>query len=128
MSKTPSSLATLCPDELGSAITSHATASTPRQSKRTSTRPARKAQKASRAKPKGQAPSPSKQDLVIQILQRSGGVTIKEIVAKTGWQAHSVRGFFSGVVKKKLKCALTSNVGKDGVRRYHITTVGSSKT
>jgi hypothetical protein len=128
MSKTPSSLAALSADELRSTIPSHATAGMPRQSKRTRARPARKAQKASRAKPKRQAPLPSKQDLVIQMLRRQTGVTIKEIVAKTGWQAHSVRGFFSGVVKKKLKLALTSNVGKDGVRRYHITTVGSPKT
>jgi hypothetical protein len=71
---------------------------------------------------------PSKQDLVIQMLQRQTGVTIKEIVAKTGWQPHSVRGFFSGVVKKRLRLALTSNVGRDGWRRYHITTVGSPET
>jgi hypothetical protein len=127
MSKTPSSLAALSADELRT-MTSHATASTPRQSKRTPARPARKAQKASRAKPKGLAPLPSKQDLVIRMLRRQIGATIKEIVAKTGWQVHSVRGFFSGVVKKKLKFALTSNVGKDDVRRYHIRTVASPKT
>jgi Protein of unknown function (DUF3489) len=102
-------------------------APTPRQRRTAPTQAARKAQKAP-AKPEEQSPSQPKQDLVVQMLRRRSGVTIKEIVAKIGWQSHSVRGFFSGVVKKKLKLPLTSNVGKDGVRRYHITTVGSPKT
>jgi hypothetical protein len=45
-------------------------------------------------------PSQSKQDLVIQMLRRQSGVTIEDIMAKTGWQPHSVRGFFSGLVKE----------------------------
>ena len=73
------------------------------------------------------APSQSKQDLVIQMLRRQSGVTIEEIIAKTDWQPHSVRGFFSGLVKKKLKLPLTSEVGKDGVRRYHIAPLASTK-
>ena len=68
-----------------------------------------------------------KQDLVIQMLRRQSGVTIKDIIAKTGWQPHSVRGFFSGLVKKKLKLPLVSDVGKDGMRRYHIAPRSSSK-
>ena len=42
------------------------------------------------------------------------------LIAETGWQAHSVRGFLSAVVKKKLALNLVSESGKDGVRRYRI--------
>ena len=38
----------------------------------------------------------------------------------TGWQSHSVRGFFSAVVRKKLCLNLVSEVGKDGQRWYRI--------
>ena len=61
------------------------------------------------------------------MLRRQSGVTIDDIVAKTGWQPHSVRGFFSGLVRKKLNLPLVSDVGKDGMRRYHIASVTSSK-
>ena len=64
---------------------------------------------------------------MIQMLRRQSGVTIEEIIAKTGWQPHSVRGFFSGLVKRKLKLPLTSDVGKDGVSRYHIAPIASAK-
>ena len=42
---------------------------------------------------------------MIQMLRRQSGVTIEDIIAKTGWQPHSVRGFFSGLVKKKSQAA-----------------------
>ena len=64
---------------------------------------------------------------MIQMLRRQSGVTIANIIAKTGWQPHSVRGFFSSLVRKKLKLPLVSDVGRDGVRRYHIASVASSK-
>jgi len=86
--------------------------------------------KTATARPKPQTASPptkSKQDLVIQMLRRQSGVTIDDIVAKTGWQPHSVRGFFSGLVRKKLSLPLVSDVGKDGMRRYHIAAVASPK-
>jgi hypothetical protein len=69
----------------------------------------------------------SKQDLVLQMLRRRPGVTIDEVIAKTGWQAHSVRGFFSGSIRKKLSLPLTSEVGKDGTRRYHVAARPSAK-
>jgi uncharacterized protein DUF3489 len=70
----------------------------------------------------------TKQDLVIQMLRRQSGVRIEDIIAKTGWRPHSVRGFFSGLVRKKLKLPLISDVGRNGVRRYHIAPISSPKT
>lgn len=105
-----------------------AAASMPRQRKTGAAKPRSKARKASTAKSKKRAaPSHSKQDLVIQMLRRRSGVTIEDIISETSWQPHSVRGFFSGLVKKKLKLPLTSEVGKDGVRRYHIAPLASAK-
>jgi hypothetical protein len=105
-----------------------AAGSTPRKRKTAAARLRRKAQKASSATPKRRAaPAQTKQALVIQMLRRQSGVAIANIIAKTGWQPHSVRGFFSGLVRKKLKMPLVSDVGKDGVRRYHIASVASSK-
>ena len=77
--------------------------------------------------PSGEHPAQTKQDLVIQMLRRQSGVSIEDVIAKTKWQPHSVRGFFSGVVRKKLKIPLVSDVGKDGVRRYHIAPIVSAK-
>jgi hypothetical protein len=50
----------------------------------------------------------TKSDLVIGLLQRRSGATLKEIMAATGWQAHSVRGFISAQMSKKLGFQVTS--------------------
>ena len=63
----------------------------------------------------------SKTELVLKKLRLARGATIAQIVETTGWQAHSVRGFMSAVVRKKLGLNLVSEVGKDGQRRYRIT-------
>ena len=56
---------------------------------------------------------------MIELLERAQGATIAAIMKATGWQQHSVRGFFAGTVRKKLKLKLVSEK-TDGERVYRI--------
>jgi Protein of unknown function (DUF3489) len=56
---------------------------------------------------------------VVAMLRDRAGTTIAAIMAATGWQQHSVRGFLSGVVRKKLGLNLVSEPGEGG-RIYRI--------
>jgi len=62
----------------------------------------------------------SKQAHVLEMLRRTGGVTIPQIMDATGWQQHSVRGFLSGAVKKKLGLKVISEKSKNGIRTYRV--------
>jgi hypothetical protein len=62
----------------------------------------------------------SKQAQVVALLCRPTGATIACIMESTGWRSHSVRGFFAGVVRKKLGLTMRSEK-TDGDRVYWIT-------
>lgn len=67
----------------------------------------------------------SKQGIVMHLLRRQDGATIDELMEATTWQAHSVRGFLSGTVRKKLALNLISDLVGNGVRRYRVEAGGN---
>ncbi len=84
-------------------------------------------------KPKksGTAQSPvkqqSKQAQLIELLKKKAGATVEEMIALTGWQAHTVRGIISGALKKRLGLNVVSTVsGSNGIRTYRITEIKAS--
>lgn len=61
----------------------------------------------------------SKTAACLELLHQHGGTNLKELMAATGWQAHSVRGFLSGTVKKKLGLILMVTNDEEGVLCLH---------
>ena len=61
----------------------------------------------------------SKQAQVIALLSNPQGAKLPDLMQATGWQAHSVRGFLSGTIKKKLNLNLISQK-HDGAQIYRI--------
>jgi hypothetical protein len=98
---------------------------------RDTARPGAKSEK--KASPAKKAPTPrkgekksgpardgSKAAKILELLRRPGGATAKELMKATDWQPHSVRGFLSGTVRKKLGLDVVSAKGEDGERSYSI--------
>jgi hypothetical protein len=91
-------------------------------------RPGKKATRAKKApngaekgeKQGGAARDGSKAAKILELLKRPGGVTSKQLEKATGWQPHSLRGFLSGAVGKKLGLTVVSTKGEDGERNYSI--------
>ena len=109
------------------------TKSTESQSTPPKPNPAQKDADAAKAKPRATAqdkpsqrktsrgkPACSKQDRVVAMLRQPTRVTVAANKKATGWQKHSVHGFFAGVVRKKLKLNLASEK-TDGQRVFRIT-------
>jgi hypothetical protein len=90
------------------------------------------AKKAPKTAPKAKAARPGKAakekgaregrktQTILELLKRPGGVTAKELLKTTNWQPHSLRGFLSGTVGKKMGLAVTSTKGEDGERSYSV--------
>ena len=81
---------------------------------------------ASRPKPSAALSEPrsSKQAEVVALLRRPEGATVAEVASATGWQLHTVRGLFSGTLKKKLGLTLASEREERG-RTYRIVDGGA---
>ena len=57
---------------------------------------------------------------IIDAMRHPGGATIAQMMAGTGWQAHSVRGAISGMVRKRLGYEVITEKGADGQRAYRL--------
>jgi hypothetical protein len=62
----------------------------------------------------------SKGATIIELLRRKEGATLADLTKATGWQPHSVRGFLSAQVGKKLGLKLESTKREDGQRIYQL--------
>jgi hypothetical protein len=62
----------------------------------------------------------SKTAKILALLQRPGGASLQQLRKATGWQAHSVRGFLSGMLKKKMRLCVDSTKMQDGQRTYRV--------
>jgi hypothetical protein len=62
----------------------------------------------------------SKTQTILGLLNRPGGATLQQIIRATGWQAHSVRGFISGTVGKKMGLTVVSVKTGDADRTYSL--------
>jgi Protein of unknown function (DUF3489) len=78
------------------------------------------AKKTATPAPAGEAREGSKKDLVLGLLRRKDGATMAEIAEATGWQNHTIRGFMSGNVGKRMGLAVQSSKNASGARTYKV--------
>jgi len=82
------------------------------------TSPPKKAPKG--GKKAGTARDGSKAQKILDLLKRPEGATLATIMKATSWQPHSVRGFLSGTIGKKMGLKVTSTKDEGGERTYSI--------
>ena len=88
------------------------------------------AKAAKKASPKKKAPKGAKKATaardgsktakILDLLKRKDGATLADLMKATDWQAHSVRGFLSGTLRKKMGLDVASTKSEDGERRYSV--------
>jgi len=111
----------------GATIETKATKKPAAGARRANVAPA-KAKARKKAAPKKKVPRSARNDVregsktatILDLLKRPGGVTAKELLKATNWQPHSLRGFLSGTVGKKMGLTVTSAKGEDGERNYSL--------
>jgi hypothetical protein len=81
---------------------------------------AKEAKASKHTKPATEPRADSKKSIILNLLQRPKGATLGEIMTATDWMAHSVRGFISGHIGKKLGIAVESTMNAEGERTYRI--------
>ena len=82
--------------------------------------PAKKTPRGAKKAKTAEARTGSKTAEILDLLKQPNGATLLELMKATGWQAHSVRGFLSGTVGKKMGLTVTSTKGEDGERTYSV--------
>jgi hypothetical protein len=80
----------------------------------------RNAKPVERAKKALTSRSGSKTAKILALLKRPGGASLQQLQKATGWQAHSVRGFLSGALKKKMGLRIDSAKRDGGERTYRL--------
>ncbi len=94
-------------------------------------RGAPKGQKRAKAAKKGVKPATTKETTapraeskgakILALIRRPKGATLAELAKLTGWQNHSIRGYLSGTVGKKMGITVESTKREDGERVYSIS-------
>ena len=62
----------------------------------------------------------TKKQIALSLLERTKGASLAEMQTAMGWQAHSVRGFLAGTVRKMPGVTLVSEKTNRGPRRYRV--------
>jgi hypothetical protein len=80
----------------------------------------RKAAKPATTKEATSPRAESKGAKILALIRRPKGPTLAELAKLTGWQNHSIRGYLSGTLGKKMGLTLESTKREDGERVYSI--------